>query len=289
MSLEYAAILWDDDPHGRGLPEVRHTRVTGKHQTLHKYTFNRVHPDHRGLGIGGWLLNLAEKQAKERMYLAPEGAKVTLQSGTFGNDQAAIDLLTAHGFERSRVYYTMKIRLDRTPEKPRIPEGIVIRPIRREEEEQAYFRAAQEGFRDHYGFVDEPFEDYYRRWRHIIDSDPALYDPSLWLAAFDGEEIAGICFDRPQIAGSTDVGWVGMLAVRRPWRKRGIAEALLLRSFELFYERGYSWAGLGVDATSLTGATRLYEKAGMKVTSETYNFQKVLRDGKELGTETLSS
>jgi mycothiol synthase len=255
---------------------------------VHKYAFIRVHPDHRGKGIGSWLLAFAEERAQARLHLAPEGTKVSLQAGSFGKDHAADELMRAHGFERVRVYYTMKLQLDRPPQKPRIPEGIVIRAVRREAEEEAYFRAAQEAFMDHYGFVEEPFEDYFRRWQHMIASDPARYDPSMWLAAYDGAEIAGICFNRPQIANSTELGWVGMVAVRRPWRRRGIAEAMLLESFQLFYDRGYQWVGLGVDATSLTGATRLYEKAGMKVTDETYTYKKVLRDGEELGTEDLS-
>jgi mycothiol synthase len=80
-----------------------------------------------------------------------------------------------------------------------------------------------------------------------------------------------------------------MVGVRRPWRRRGIAEALLLQSFHLFYERGFQQVGLGVDSASLTGATRLYEKAGMQViSSESHLPVKVLRDGVELGTEDLS-
>jgi mycothiol synthase len=256
---------------------------------VHKYAFIRVHPKHRGLGIGSYLLDFVEQRAQALLDKAPPGAKVTLQQGVFGKDANAASILTSQGFVHSRTYYTMKIALDHQPATPQIPAGIVIRPIHLDTEKTAYFKAGQEAFRDHYGFVEEPFDEYYRRWEHLIASDPDRYDPSLWLAAFDGDEIAGICFNRLQMSGSKEEGWVGMLGVRRPWRKRGIAEALLLQSFNIFYERGFKRTGLGVDASSLTGATRLYEKAGMHVTSETHNYQKVLRDGKELGTETLNS
>ncbi|MEN4099951.1 MAG: GNAT family N-acetyltransferase [Anaerolineaceae bacterium] len=254
---------------------------------VHKNVYVRVHRDHRGLGIGSWLLEFAESQAVVRVDLAPMGKKVTMKASTFGNDHAATDLLISHGFTRARVYYTMKIRLDKPPQIPRIPDGIVIRPIEREVEEEAFFRAAQEAFRDHYGFVEEPFEDYYRRWQRILASDHECNDPVLWLAAMDGNEIAGICYNRLQIPHSTELGWVSMLGVRRPWRRKGIAEALLLQSFHRFYERGYQWVGLGVDAASLTGATRLYEKVGMKVVNETFQFWKVLREGEEIGSEHL--
>ncbi len=79
--------------------------------------------------------------------------------------------------------------------------------------------------------------------------------------AFDGSEVAGVVVNRYR-----DIAWVWQLAVRRAWRKRGLGLALLLHSFNEFYQRGDRAVGLGVDAQSLTGATRLYEKAGMHVT-----------------------
>jgi mycothiol synthase len=255
---------------------------------VHKFTFFRVHHHHRGKGIEEWYLHYFESLACQRINLAPEDAKVIFMTGIFGNDHDSARILEKRGFVKERVYYTMKIQLDSPPHQPRNPDGIVIRPIDQSTQEEAYFRAAQEAFRDHYGFVEEPFEDYYLRWKHMIESDPERYDASMWLAAFDGDEIAGICFNRWHVAGVKDLGWVGMVAVRRPWRRRRIAEALLLHAFNMFYDRGFQWVGLGVDSTSLTGATRLYEKAGMKVTSETHHYQKVLREGVELGTEEIA-
>ena len=63
----------------------------------------------------------------------------------------------------------------------------------------------------------------------------------------------------------TTVGWVGSLAVRRPWRRRGLGEALLRDAFLRFAERGKRSAGLGVDAENTTGAVALYERVGMHV------------------------
>jgi ribosomal protein S18 acetylase RimI-like enzyme len=76
-------------------------------------------------------------------------------------------------------------------------------------------------------------------------------------------------------------GWVGLLGVRRAWRKRGLGEALLLHSFGEFYKRGMTTVGLGVDAESPTGATRLYKKAGMQVAAEFVIYEKELRPGRE--------
>jgi hypothetical protein len=45
--------------------------------------------------------------------------------------------------------------------------------------------------------------------------------------------------------------------------------------------------GLGVDADSLTGATRLYEKAGMHVVRELATYEKELRAGEELARQSV--
>jgi ribosomal protein S18 acetylase RimI-like enzyme len=72
------------------------------------------------------------------------------------------------------------------------------------------------------------------------------------------------------------MGWVRGLGVRRGWRGRGLGLALLQHTFGAFYARGRSTVGLGVDAQSPTGATRLYQRAGMRVTEEYETYQKIL-------------
>jgi ribosomal protein S18 acetylase RimI-like enzyme len=72
-----------------------------------------------------------------------------------------------------------------------------------------------------------------------------------------------------------------VLAVRRPWRKRGLGYALLKRSFALFQSRGFKTAALGVDGSSLTNAVALYERAGMYVQQQRIVFRKMLRGTEE--------
>jgi ribosomal protein S18 acetylase RimI-like enzyme len=90
------------------------------------------------------------------------------------------------------------------------------------------------------------------------------HDPTLWFLLWDGSELAGFALDFPEFGTDTDIGWVGWLGVRRPWRRRGLAEALLHRSFAELYARGKRRVGLGVDADNVTGALRLYERVGMR-------------------------
>jgi ribosomal protein S18 acetylase RimI-like enzyme len=83
------------------------------------------------------------------------------------------------------------------------------------------------------------------------------------------------------------MGWVNSLGVRRPWRRKGVAEALLYHAFAELRRRGRTGVSLGVDASSLTGATRLYEKVGMREIRQTIFFEKELRPGADLATYTI--
>ncbi len=85
------------------------------------------------------------------------------------------------------------------------------------------------------------------------------------------------------------MGWVGSLSVRRPWRRKGLAAALLHHTFGEFYRRGQRRVGLSVDSSNLTGATRVYERAGMHTDQHRAVYAKVLRDGEEISTESLDS
>jgi len=114
------------------------------------------------------------------------------------------------------------------------------------------------------------------------------FDPTLWFLAMDGDEIAGISLCRPYAYDDPDMGFVNVLAVRRPWRKRGLGLALLRHSFNEFYHRGKRKVGLGVDAQNLTGALHLYEKAGMHVHRQFDSYEKELRAGREISVQSLS-
>src|SRR5262249_61438762 len=90
-------------------------------------------------------------------------------------------------------------------------------------------------------------------------------DPTRWFLAWAGDEVAGYALNAYERPGDPGYGWVGTLGVRRAWRRRGIGEALLYRSFGALHARGQNHVRLSVDAENTTGATRLYERVGMPV------------------------
>ena len=93
-------------------------------------------------------------------------------------------------------------------------------------------------------------------------------DTSLWQVAWDGDQVAGLVINAivPHDNEQTGqkLGWLESVATRRPWRRRGLAGALISRSLRVLAERGMEVAALGVDSQSPTGALRLYESFGFR-------------------------
>jgi len=141
-------------------------------------------------------------------------------------------------------------------------------------------RALYEAFRDHWGSLPETYEQYRDRILHLFER-PSV-SPALSLAALDGEEVVAATISSKGMPGDPLQGWIHLLGVRRAWRRRGVGEALLRRSFAVFRAAGLASAGLNVDAESLTGATRLYERVGMRVTRRNLTYELELRPGEEM-------
>jgi mycothiol synthase len=246
---------------------------------VRKHSLGYVHPDHTGRGIGTYLLRWSIEHAMRDVNQAPHGARVVLQQGINTTNQIAHDLLVTNGFSPVRYTYRMRIDLNQ-PVSPVVPEGVTIRPVAPGEEREALC-VAFDSFQDHWGAVQEPFEEYFKRHMYLIEHDQT-FDPSLWLAARVGDRLVGISMCYPNIEEDPEMGWVGTLGVLRSWRKKGLGLALLQTSFAVFQEHGKPRAGLGVDAESLTGALSLYEKAGMQVWRRNCTYEYELRLGEDL-------
>jgi mycothiol synthase len=190
------------------------------------------------------------------------------------------------GYRHIRSNYQMRIALEAPPPAPVWPEGITVRTYNAGNDLEAVYLADQEVFRNHFGFVETPVEVGLERFRHFMTGYEG-FDPSLWYIAWDGDEVAGICLCRPNSFEDPEIGHINILGVRRPWRKRGLGLAFLQQAFGEFYRRGKRKVSLGVDAENLTGALRLYEKAGMHIHKQMDLFEKELRPGREISVQSL--
>jgi mycothiol synthase len=215
-----------------------------------------VHPRAKGRGLGAQLLERNERRARER------NAK-RIHQFQLGGDNAAAELLTKTGHTDVRHFYEMAIQLDEAPP----PSDVPIETFH-EEDARAFHEAMDEAFQDHWEHHSVPFEEWWQR--HTSKPD---HDPSLWFLIRDGDELAAVIRNDANRNGG---GYVGAIGVRRAWRGKGYAKALLLHTFREFYERGSPRVTLGVDATSPTGATHLYERVGMHVEQENVVWEKQL-------------
>jgi mycothiol synthase len=253
---------------------------------VRKGLWYRVRPEFNGLDIDKFLVNWAEDKARQAVGRAPDEARVTLQGDCSILDKHMQEVFKDQGFAHIRTGLRMVIDLIEPPSAPQWPAGFQIQSLVRGKDEKRLIRAVFDSFSDHWGFVPEPFEAYKARWEHFMDHKPDL-DPTLWFMALEGEAVAGMSLCYKKSLDDPEMGWVGTLGVCRPWRRRGLGLALLQHSFCELYQCGLRKVGLGVDADSLTGATRLYEKAGMRSDPlHTHLFyEKELRPGIELSTQ----
>jgi mycothiol synthase len=254
---------------------------------VHPGIWGRVHPDYEGLGIGTWMLQWGEERAIQVLKDVPDDLRFAPHVGIWYQAERSKKLFEDMGYSYIRTSYHMRIEMDALVPEPVWPQGITLRTFNPETDAEVVYRADTEAFRDHFGFIEPPFEEGFERFKHFQINYEG-FDPTLWFLAMDGDEIAGVNLCRPHYHHDPDLGWVGSLGVRRPWRKRGIGLALLRHSFNEFYRRGKRKVGLGVDAQNLTGALRLYENAGMHVHQAFDLYEKELRAGTEISVQSLS-
>lgn len=211
------------------------------------------------------LLGAMEELAREKQAVGGS-AKVYLPS----KDEAMAALLAERGYEVTRHSFRMEARLKGEPPPPVWPEGITVRTFRRGEDDRAVYEVQEETFADQFDATPMTYEE----WCHWMFLEP--FDPELWFLAEDGDELAGILLGRSERGGDHDLGWVSVLGVRRPWRRRGLGRALLLHAFTELRLRGKPRVGLGVDGEHPMGAVRLYEGVGMSVVRRNEHWEKDL-------------
>jgi len=210
--------------------------------------------DPAGRGREDVLLEWAEARALEK------GAS-SIRATTWEDQHELASLLARRGYARIRSSFLMEIALgEEPPAAPSWPPGIAVRTYRHPEDEQLAYELQEEAFQDAWDYRPVTLDE----WRDY-QVKARGFDPSLWFLASAGDEPAGVLLAFPERVGEPDLGFISILGVRRLWRRRGVAEALLRHAFGALHARGLRRVGLGVDAESPTGATRLYERVGMSV------------------------
>ena len=222
--------------------------------------FGFVHPAWRRRGIGTAMHRHNERLLREIAAGHPGVSPQVLSSESVSTDVGNEALLRGDGYEPARYFYEMVAPTLEGVVAPPMPDGLELRPVTTDQY-RTLWEASAEAFRDHWG-ESEWVEADWERFRN----DPDNADPRFWRVGWDGDEVAGVIMTTVPVEENERWGrsrvYVAAVSVRRPWRRRGLARALLASSLAGAREAVYTSASLGVDTDSPTGATDLYRSLG---------------------------
>jgi ribosomal protein S18 acetylase RimI-like enzyme len=229
------------------------------------------------------LLDWQIDRARINLERIPADAKFTIVGGVESTNQSGAQLFRDYGFSSTRSSYTMKIdfTLGQRPPIPVWPDGVQVVSLAENGNFEMFVRGWYESFRDHRGWMERKWEDIMERWTHMTAKD-RRFNPNYWWAVLIDGELAAVNLSQAEGHEREDYAYVMVLGTLRGFRKRGLALALLHYCFNVFYNLGKSGVTLGVDGSSLTGAVRLYETAGMHIHKQYDSYERIDRDGIEI-------
>lgn len=246
-------------------------KVENKHRA---FLWPDVHPDHRTPALEDFIIRWCEARGQEILAERRDERPRLMRGGAMLHDQRRIAWFRRQGFEPIRYFFQMRRDLGQAIVDPILPPGLSLQSWTPALDDPT-FAAFNESFRDHWGF--EPVSK--ANWDlYFIGRDG--FRPDFSYVVLAGEEVAGFSLNyyTPEVneRKGVDEAWIGDLGVRRPWRRQGVATALLNQSMHTFRQAGIAHAALGVDSENPTGALNVYKKVGFEVVEESVGLGKRL-------------
>ncbi len=223
--------------------------------------FASLLPEWRGMGLRRAMLRHSERRLRQIAADQPGAGPRYFECWAADTEEHWETLLRSHGYEAVRYGFDMlRPALESIPVVP-LPEGLEVRRVQ-SKDYRTVWEAAKEAFRDEWEHSEDDWsDDQFERWQ----KEP-IFQPELWQVAWDGDEVAGMVLtfvDRKENEEyGRQRGYTEGICVRRPWRRRGLARALIARSLDVLKNQGMTEAALGVDAENPNGALRLYQSLG---------------------------
>jgi mycothiol synthase len=235
------------------------------------HPFGFLHPAWRHKGIGTSMWEAGENRIREISAGHPKEMLKFFQVEAFESEKDLVALLESRSYQPVR-YETYMLRdlSEPFPEAP-MPTGLEVRPVK-PEQLRHIFEASNEAFRDHWGSRDESEEEY------MSQLERPEFRPELWKVAWEGDQMASVIHnfvdEKENLEYQRKRGYTEGICTRRPWRKRGLARALLVQSMQMFKEMGMTETALSADSQNLTGAVQLYESVGYRKVKLQINYRK---------------
>ena len=237
--------------------------------------FGMLLPEYWGRGIASLMLNYVEQECGKIASQMPRQVEKRYRVWKKKKAVEVISFFQHKGYQIERYFNCMMRPVDLPLGNYPLPPGLEIRPV-----EPDHYRkiwdANWEAFQDHWGYT-PPTEEMFQ-----ISITERFFQPQLWKVAWEGDEVCGVVHNYYDAEENQlyhrKRGYTEEISVRRPWRGKGVAKALIAESIRLFREMGMDHTWLTVDTQNLSGAHRLYEAMGYSIVEEetSYNLGKPL-------------
>jgi mycothiol synthase len=262
--IGYGRVFWQQE-------------VEGLRRYMH---FNFLLPQWRETGIRLAMLRHCERRLRDIAAGQQVSGPCVLEAWASDTETHWETLLLDQGYEAVRYGFEMvRPDLENIPDLP-LPAGLEVRPVE-PEHVPLIWAAAKEAFRDHWGYSEDEWDQELASWRESPTFMPHLWQIA-WAPASNGEDdqVAGMVQNFIDQAQNEEYvrlrGYTEGICVRRPWRRQGLAKALIARSFGVLKEQGMTEAALGVDADNPNGALQLYKSMGFRVVKKHTTYRKPL-------------
>jgi mycothiol synthase len=221
--------------------------------------FGGVRPAHRGRGIGRALTEW--HRSRGRQQLAASDLDLPGWIMFYVEERNTSQLRLADRLGLPLVRYFTKMERDLALDIPdlTLPEGLTV-VVPTMADSARIFEAKNEAFRDHWGSQPSTRES----WTSMVEQSTFRFDLSV--IAVDRGEVAGFVLTQVNPDDFALQGYVGgyipLVGVTRPWRRQGVAPALLAAALRRYREEGHEKVALDVDSANPTGALSLYTGMG---------------------------
>jgi len=232
--------------------------------------FVNIHPSWRNQGIENAIIGWCETRLRQIADGHPTDSRRIYQ--TYSNEFKAgfNTILETLGYVPERYFIEMSRTLEEIPT-AELPQGIDVRPVQTGDERKIW-DASNEAFRDHWGYS-QPTDEHFKNF-----AGSKYFQPDLWQVAWDGDEVVAsvLNFIDHDYNEKNHLlrGWTEDISTRKPWRKRGIAKALIVRSMHMHKALGMNEVGLGVDTQNPNRALKLYHSLGYKKDKTFFHYRK---------------
>jgi mycothiol synthase len=265
----------DGEPSAIGFSRV--SWYTGMEDARLYYQTSFLLPEWRERGFWPAMVRRNEHRLRDIVASHPVAPRRFFQAWATDTQVAWISVLESESYRAVRHFNNMLYRLNDIPDRA-LPAGLQVRPVQ-PEHYRSIWDAQKEVHRELFETVAENWtEEKYRAW--LVDPS---HTPQWWQVAWDGDQVAGMVLTRIDEAENRERkrrrGYTEHVFVRRPWRQRGLAGALIVRSLQVLKAQGMEEAELGVDSENESGAYGFYQGMGYQTFSTDIWFRKPMDDG----------